>query len=373
MDPTLPIGASGDRPRIALVRLGAMGDCVYTFPLVTALRGRFPHGELTWIVDAGHQDVPRLHPGVDQVAVVDTQRWRRDLGAGRLGRVTGEIRAIRRTWSAERFDIALDPQGSLKSGAITWLTRAPVRVGFSLAACREGMNILFTTHRVEPPPEEHIIRKNLSLLAPLAIRAEKPVFGIRPSLDAGAKTASLLQDGGIGPEERVVGMHPGAGNPRKRWDPDRYARVGDRLHERCGARVVLTAGPGEEEVVAQVASRMRRAPVVLSSLRVGELAALLSRYELLVAGDTGPLHLAAALGCPTIAIYGPSDPVRVAPVGDGHRVLKKPCACGWEPGLYFNRRCPDVPCLGAITAEEVVAAATSVLEAGAAVAGPGQP
>lgn len=369
----LRIEALGERPRVALVRLGAMGDCIYTFPLVSALKDRFPGAEVTWIVDARNQDLPRLHPGVDRVTAVDTHGWRRDLRAGRLARAAGEIRAVRRGWAAERFEVALDPQGSIKSGVIAWLTRAPVRVGFSMAACREGMNVLFTTHRVGPPLEEHIVGKNLSLLAPLGIRPGKPVFGIRPPREAGARTTSLLQAGGIGPQGRVVGLHPGAGDPRKRWDPDRYARVGDWLQEGHGVRVVLTAGPGEEGVAAQVASRMRRAPVVLSSLRVGELAALLSRYRLLVAGDTGPLHLAAALGCPTVAIYGPSDPVRVAPVGNGHRVLKKPCPCGWKPGLYFNRRCPDVPCLGAVTVEEVAAAAGAVLEAGSALARPGQP
>lgn len=363
----------GAQPRIALIRLGAMGDCIYTLPLVSALKDRFPSAQVIWIVDARNQEIPRLHPGVDDVTVVDTRGWRRDLPAGGLGRVAGEIRAIRRAWAAQRYDIALDPQGSIKSGFMAWLTRAPVRVGFVRSACREGMNVLFTTHRVDPPADGHIVRKNLSLLGPLDIRTESPDFGIRLSQDAEARVSSLLQQAGIGPGDRLVGMHPGAGSPRKRWDPDRYGRVGDRLQERESVRVILTAGPGEEAVVARVASRMQRAPVVLASLRVGELAALLCRYALLIAGDTGPLHLAAALGCPTVAIYGPSDPVQVAPVGQGHRVLKKPCPCGWEPALYFNRRCPDVPCLGAITVEEVVAAATSALERRPALARPRQP
>lgn len=112
-------------------------------------------------------------------------------------------------------------------------------------------------------------------------------------------------------------------------------------------------------LVRRVASQMRHAPVVIPPLHVGELAALLSRYDLLIAGDTGPLHLAAVLGCRTVAIYGPSDPVRLGPVGQGHQVFKKPCVCGWEPELHVNRHCPDVPRLRAITVEEVVAAAAS--------------
>ncbi len=355
-----------DRPRVALIRLGAMGDCVYTFPVVSALKARFPEGEIVWIVEARNQDIPRLHPGVDEVIVVDTNRWRQEFFSGMLGRMAGEVGGIRRSLRQRTFDMALDPQGLIKSGTIAWLIHAPVRIGFARVACREGINVLFTTHRVEPP-DGHIVRKNLSLLSPLGIKVQSPDFGIRVSRDAEAKILTTLQQAGIGPGDQVVGIHPGVGHHRKRWDPDRYAKVGDRLQQREGVRVVLTAGPGEEALARRVAAQMRIGPVVMPPLRAGELAALLSRCDLFIGGDTGPLHLAAALGCRTVAIYGPSDPVRVAPVGEGHTMLKKPCACGWKPGLYFNRRCPDVPCLGAITVGEVAASATAMLASRSAV------
>lgn len=352
----------GERPRVALIRLGAMGDCVYTFPLVSALKARFPKSEMAWIVETQNQEIPRLHPGVDEVIAVDTKGWRRGFLAGRLGRMVEEFGAVRQSLKARDFDIALDPQGLIKSGAIAWLTGAPVRIGLARDACREGMNTWFTTHRVDSP-DGHIVRKNLSLLTPLEMVIGSPDFGIRVPRDAEAKIHAILQQAGIRQNDRVVGIHPGVGHPRKRWDPYRYAQVGDRLQEGEGARVIFTAGPGEDTLVNEVTSHMRTRPVVIPALRTGELAALLSRYDLLIAGDTGPLHLAAALGCHTVAIYGPSDPVRVAPVGEGHRILKKACACGWTPRLHFNRHCPDVPCLRAITVEEVVAAAVKVFDA----------
>ncbi|MGH7207791.1 MAG: lipopolysaccharide heptosyltransferase I, partial [Nitrospiraceae bacterium] len=321
------ITVRGDRPRIALIRLGAMGDCIYTFPLVSALKARFPKADIAWIVEAQHQEIPWLHPGVDDVIAVDTKRWRRELFSGLLGRMVGEFGAIRRSLKAKEFDIALDPQGLIKSGVIAWLTSAPVRIGLARDACREGMNTLFTTHRVDSP-DGHIVRKNLSLLTPLEMVIGSPDFGIRLSHDAEAKVLAILQQAGIRQEDWLVGIHPGVGYSRKRWDLDRYAQVGDRLHEREGVQVILTAGPGEEALVRHVALQMRNAPVVMPRLRVEELAALLSRYDLLIAGDTGPLHLAAALGCQTVAIFGPSDSVRLAPVGQGHQVLKKACACG---------------------------------------------
>lgn len=359
----------GDRPRIAVIRLGALGDCVYTFPLVSALKARFPHSEITWVVEEQHQDVPRLHPGVNEVIAIETKGWRRDFRVGRLRELAEGVVALRRSFAARDFEIALDPQGLIKSGVIAWLTCAPVRVGFGSAACRERGNTFFTTHRINAPVDGHIVRKNLSLLAPFGIRVESPDFGIHLSQDAKAKIRSLHQQVVIGREGRLVGIHPGVGHPRKRWDAVRYAKVGDQLHEQKGVRVILTAGPGEEAMVRQVASQMRSAPVVMPPLRVGELAALLSQYDLLIAGDTGPLHLAAAMGCRTVAIYGPSDPVRVAPFGEEHWVLKKACPCGWTPELHFNRHCAAVPCLEAITTEEVVLAAKALLERPSAVIG----
>lgn len=361
-----PIVIRGDRPRIALIRLGAMGDCIYTFPLVSALKARCPKGEIAWIVGARTRDIPRLHPGVDDVIVVDTEGWRQELRSGQLARMAEGFGAVRRSLARKEFEIALDPQGLIQSGVIAWLTRAPIRIGFARAACREGMNTWFATHRVDPI-DGHIVRKNLSLLSPLEMVVGSPDFGILVSHEAEAKVASFLKEAGLSPGDRLVGIHPGVGYSRKRWDPDRYAQVGDRLQASGEVRVILTAGPGEDALVRRVASQMRHAPVVIPPLRVGELAALLSRYDLLIAGDTGPLHLAAVLGCRTVAIYGPSDPVRLGPVGQGHQVFKKPCVCGWEPELHVNRHCPDVPCLRAITVEEVVAAASAPSRSSATV------
>ena len=128
------------------------------------------------------------------------------------------------------------------------------------------MNVLFTTHRVEAP-NRHIVRKSLSLLTPLGMKVQSPDFGVRVSRDAEAKILTTLQQAGIGPGDQVGGIHPGVGHHRKRWDPDRYAQGGDRLQEREGARVVLTAGPGEDALARRMASQMRIGPVVLPPVR----------------------------------------------------------------------------------------------------------
>jgi ADP-heptose:LPS heptosyltransferase len=167
-------------------------------------------------------------------------------------------------------------------------------------------------------------------------------------------------------EPRTVLLHPGTGHPAKRWHLSRFIEVAERLGSRPGVRVVWTAGPDEHTLLQSVAERLPGS-LVVTPPGIGTLAALVRRCHLVIAGDTGPLHLAAALGSRTVALYGPSDPLRAGPAGSGHQILKHPCPCGWTPGPFFNRRCPDPPCMQAIQVEEVLAAADRQLESPAGI------
>jgi ADP-heptose:LPS heptosyltransferase len=160
---------------------------------------------------------------------------------------------------------------------------------------------------------------------------------------------------------RLVAIHPGAGHPAKRWGLARCLALAERLGASRGIRAAVIAGPEDRAAVDAAAVGMAAPVAVAAPPTLGALAAFLRRCRLVVAGDTGPLHLAAALGRPTVALYGPSDPVLAAPVGTGHRVIKRPCPCGWVPGPFFNRRCPDAPCMAAIEVGEVVEAVESAL------------
>jgi lipopolysaccharide heptosyltransferase I len=338
-----------------VVKLGALGDVVYAFPLVSAVKAHRPKARLTWIVEARLEDLPRLHPGVDEVVTVDTRGWRAALRQGRWTSAWSEFRGFSRA-VAGRFDIAIDAQGLLKSGVAARLTRAPIRVGFASADCRERANAYCMTHHAAPAGAVHALTKNRGLLAALGIPAGAPRFEVRvhPADEAwvGAWTEALV-DGAASP---LTTVHPGAGHPGKRWPLDRWLAVAARLTD-SGRRVAIVAGPEDRTVVADAVKGMPRAVAVATPPTVGALAALLRRAEVVIAGDTGPLHLAAALGVRTVAVYGPSDPVTAAPIGTGHAVIKHPCACGWAPGPTFNRRCSaGFACMQAIQIDEVVRA-----------------
>jgi lipopolysaccharide heptosyltransferase I len=344
----------GPAPRIALVKLGALGDVVNAFPLVSALKAEWPTARLTWIVEARLADLPRLHPGVDAVVTVDTRGWRADLRHGRLGAAWSGLGAFARS-VAGQFDVAIDAQGLLKSAAVTWLTRARVRVGFAPGDCRERGNAWAMSRHATPVGAVHAVTKNLGLLAALGVRAGAPTFGIRvPAADEAWATAYAP----------AVTIHPGAGHPGKRWPLERWMALSERLSA-SGRRVVIVSGPEDRAAVAYAVTAMASPPEVAAPPTVGALAALLRRTAVAVAGDTGPLHLAAALGRRTVGVYGPSDPVTAAPFGNKARVLKLPCACGWRPAPSFNRRCAEsFACMRAIPVEETFEAVEQQLVAG---------
>ena len=356
--------ALGPAPRIAVVKLGALGDGVYVFPLVSALKAFRPAARLTWIVEARLRELPALHPRVDEVVALDTRAWRLALRRGRWREARrGFLDFVRAV--AGRFDVAIEVQGLLKSGAAAWLTRAPVRVGFAADDCRERGSAWLMTHHAPPAGRAHALDRNLGVLAALGAPIGPPVFefAVPPAGEAWADAWEAANGGGAAAWDGVhlLAIHPGAGHPAKRWGLARCLALAERLGASHGVRAAVITGPEDRAAVEAAVAGMAAPATVAAPPTLGALAALLRRCRLVVAGDTGPLHLAAALGRPTVALYGPSDPVLAAPIGTGHRVIKHPCPCGWVPGPFFNRRCPDAPCMAAIEVGEVVEAVESAL------------
>lgn len=322
-------GAVGGAPRIALVKLSALGDVVHALPVAHALRACLPTAGLTWVVERREQGILTRNPDLDHVVAVDTRLWRREFRRpGGVLTVYSKIRGLVRRLRAGRFDIAVDLQGLWKSGVITALTRAPLRVGLALGHCRERANVLFTTRRVAPPAEAlHVVEVNLALLAGLGLTREDigtPVFPIAPDVAAEGAVARILEEDGIKPETVLVTLLAGAGQHAKRWDIQGYRRVGDELAERLGARIVVLWGPAEEPLARAIAGGMRATSLVPPPTSIPEMVALLKRASLVVGGDTGPLHIAAGLGVPTLGLYGPTSARRNGPYGPRTAAVQSP-------------------------------------------------
>lgn len=315
--------------RIALIKLSSLGDVVHALPVAHVLRVEWPRCELTWIVERREDAILAGNPDLDHVVSVDTRGWRRELRRARgAWSMLAEIGGFSQRLRAGRFDIALDLQGLWKSGVITWLTRAPLRVGLAMRHCRERANALFTTHRVVlPGGTEHVVRENLALLTALGIRPEAgatPVFPIATDVSAERVIAEYLDGEGLKPEGALVALNPGSGGDGKRWAIEAYRRLGDELGLRLGARIIVCWGPDEEPLARAIAHGMRTPPLIPPPTSIAEMAALLRRATLVIGGDTGPIHVAAALGVPTVGLYGPTKPRRNGPWGPRTASVQSP-------------------------------------------------
>jgi lipopolysaccharide heptosyltransferase I len=308
---------------IAIVKLSSLGDVVHALPVAATLRARWPTARLTWIVERREARVLAGHPALDDIVIVDTRGWRRARSLAALAGVMSELRVLVGRLRRDRPDVVLDLQGLLKSGVLAALSRAPLRIGFTAWTCREPLSALGTNRRVPRSPGRHVVEEYLGLLAALGIR--EPVMEFRLPSDPAAETRidEFYAAVGFKPRDRVVVVNPGAGRASKRWPAERFRAVARRLAAEAGAQVLVTWGPGEEAVARAIAEPDGAPRVVLAPpTDLHELIATLRRASLVLAGDTGPLHLAAALGTPCVAVYGPTSARRNGPWGAGHRALE---------------------------------------------------
>jgi lipopolysaccharide heptosyltransferase I len=311
----------GNPQRITLVKLSSLGDVVHTLPVAAALRARFPGTHLTWVVERREAAVLRDHPALDAIVVADTRGWRRarDLqGALAAG---AEMRAVIGRLRRERADVALDLQGLLKSGVLTRLTRAPLRIGFARRATREPSTIFTNRHVTPPASAHHVVEQYLSLLGPLGIEHPRVEFTLPSDARAESAAEEFFGAADLKPRDRLVAVLPGAGRPVKRWIPERFAALSARLGIEAGARVLVLWGPGEEAAARAIVTGAQVA-VLAPPTSLELLIAMLRRVTVAVGADTGPLHLAAALGIACVGLYGPTSAVRNGPYGTRHRALQ---------------------------------------------------
>ena len=317
--------ALADGARIALVKLSSLGDVVHALPLAASLRAACPAARLTWVVERREAAILREHPALDEVIVADTRGWRRARSAGALAAALREVRALRRRLAGARFDVAIDAQGLLKSGLLVAATRARVRVGFAASVAREPLATAFTTERVTPPPTAmHVVDQYLALLGALGISERRHEFPLPASAVAASRADEWLAGVGIKPRHRLVILNPGAGRADKRWPVASFATLARRLVDDGGAHAVITWGPGEEDLARGIASASAASGpgvVLAPPTDLDTLLALLRRASVVVAADTGPLHLAAALGTLCVGLYGPTSAARNGPFGPAHRTL----------------------------------------------------
>jgi heptosyltransferase I len=342
--------------RLLIVRLGSMGDIIHSLPAVTALRQVFPETSFGWIVEEGWAELlcalpePRSGPRsarrplVDRIHTVKTKSWRRSL----LSTQTCEqIAAGLSELRAQRYQVAVDFQGAVRSALLARWSGAPII--FGAAQPRENVASMFYTRQVIASGN-HVVEQNLTLAEAVAQRRlelARIEFPCDPLVEK--KCEERLQNIG-----EFVLLNPGAGWGAKQWPTERYGQVARALAE-DGLRSLINFGPGEECLMRAVESTSEgKARGIACSLT--ELIAIMRRARLFIGGDTGPMHLAAALRIPVVAIFGPTNPARNGPFGAHSIVLRS----ATSPTTHARLAQPD-PGMLEITPDVVVAAARKLL------------
>ena len=299
-----------NQKRILIARLGSMGDIIHTLPVAAALKDSFPSWDIDWLVEKRWRGLLDGNPCLSEIVEIDTHLWRKQLGSASTWR---EIRELRKRLRDRHYDFALDAQGAIKSAVCCWLSGANEILGFESRWLKEPLCRVFYSIQVAPTAE-HIVEINLALAKRLGANIDVVRFPL-PQGDPKRSPTSLEQ-------VQYAVLNPGAGWRSKCWPPEYYSALADLLQRECGLISILNCGPGEETLAQQVQNNCTVANPKVFQDNLNGLIALLRKSKLMVGSDSGPLHLAAALGVPTLGLYGPTDPNRNGPYGRLHQSIR---------------------------------------------------
>ena len=337
--------------KILIVKLGAVGDVVHTLPALHSLRKSFPDAFIAWAVERKSMDVITGNPDLDEVIIFERKELQKVFKADGTLAAYRFFSAFAEKLKRYDFDVAIDFQTLFKSGIITLSSGAKKRIGFD--KWRE-LNRFFTNHRVKAV-SRHTVDKYLELVDAAGGKGDgTPVKIFYPAEDASYIDSFLKEKGLAG--RHWVALNPGASWSSKLWPVEKFADLCD-IFEDSKVPLVVIWGPGEESLVEGILETARSKPHVAPPTTLKQLACLLERSVLYVGGDTGPMHMAVAMGTPVVGIFGSSDPARNGPYGEGHRVLQADIDCV----SCWKKRCSSMKCMDNISAEKVADAVKEIL------------
>ena len=288
--------------RILIIRLAPLGETVLTTPVIRALRQHFQNAYIAYMVAPTRENLVSANPHLNEVMIYQTS----------LPKLIYQI-------ARRRFQMALVLQPTFRLVLHTFLARIPFRVGFETNA--GGQKLLSIA--VSNNTAQHETQRYLDVVRALGIEvtADEPEVFIDSAGTAWVN--NFLESQKLKDSHPIIGLNPGAATAYRRWEASNFAVLGDQLHERYGAHIVITTGPREDELAAQVARQMSHPPVIVSQATTMELAALLQRCNLYISNDTGPMHLSTAVKTPTVALFGASNLIQWAPPWDKHAVVAR--------------------------------------------------
>ncbi|MCR4437615.1 MAG: glycosyltransferase family 9 protein [bacterium] len=327
-----------------LIKLRAIGDVVLATPALAEARRAFPRGQIDFLTEPPSRQVLEGNPDVDELLLHDRQ-----------ASLATRVRFLRRL-RAKRYDLVIDLFGNPRSALLTLLTGAATRVGFNFRFRQAAYN-------VRVPARGHLVHEvefNLDALRAIGVQVGAPRLHFPVPEPARQYAQEFVARNKLS-DKLLIGLNNSGGWPAKRWLPERVARLAQLLVKRHGATVLLLWGPGEQAQAEQIAAVAGQGVLLAPPTDLHQLAALLADLRLLVTTDSAPMHIAAAVGTPVVALFGPTNPLLQGPFGPGHIVVRnESLSC-----LGCNRTvCEDGACMRELAVETVYAACAKALSTG---------
>lgn len=327
---------------ILIVKLSAIGDVVHALPVAHSLKKNYPHARITWVVEKPSYDLLANNPDIDEIIIFDKPKFKSVAGLLKNGyQLSKELKA-------RNFDLAIDLQGLFKSAAISYLSGAPERLVYCNArelSDKIGKSIC-GQHQ-----NGHVVERYLDVIRYLGCEIDEVVFPIHIIESEAKQAQAIANHAGLRLENPYVVLAPGTNWASKCWPTTHYAKLADKLYDHNIIPVII-GGANDQRLAQEIISNSKIPPIDLTGkTSLKQLAYMIQKSRAFVGGDTGPMHLAVAVGSTVVTMFGPTDPKRNGPYGAKHNVLLAPHSC---QGCW-QRKCPkNIDCLASVTVDAVL-------------------
>jgi len=345
--------------KILIVKLSAIGDVIHTLPSLNAIRKHYPNAHITWLVEKAASSLVVGHEALNRVIISKRKQWiKKKFGPSCLNNIKEAHQFIKELRDTE-YDLIIDFHGLLKSSVLIALARGKRKIGFDKGMEHMEHSYIFLNERIPAVNmDNHALLRSLMLINAIGINSKEIEYMIPVSDHTRILTDELLGCHGIKDPGIFVAMNPVAKWETKLWDNRKFALLADRLIEKYNACVIFTGSQSDKSTIKDIMSFMSKKAVNLAGeTTLKTLAAIYKKTKLLISTDTGPMHMAAAVGTPVIALFGPTASWRTGPFGSKHKILRSGLNCS----PCFKRQCSTIDCMKQISVKQVMDTVNSIL------------
>ena len=332
---------------ILIVKLSAIGDVIHTLPSLVELRWLYPEAHITWVVEEAAADLIKNHPLLDVVLISRRKSWIEDFQNGKVKQSLKEISSFIKTLRQRRYDLVIDFHGLFKSSIIVILSGAKRKLGYNSLQELSG---LFLNEKIPEDMNKHAVDRYLDFPRYLGAKTENARFVLPFNKEEEEKSQILLHKYNL-EEKKFIAINPVALWETKLWSNEKFAHLADLINNELRVKVVFTGS--KKRPIENITSLMTTESINLGGkTTLIDLAYIYKKARLVITTDSGPMHLAAAVKAPIIALFGPTDPARTGPYGSGHSIVRTEIVCS----PCFLKKCPTKKCMEDISVEQVFVA-----------------